>query len=81
VSGQLDALYCYYNNNLNGYEPDSVVSKSDTKIIHYISGVETSDPAQSVGLLGWGISPSQGRYLHTEQHKHRINAYIHPCLE
>jgi hypothetical protein len=24
---------------------------------------------QSVGLLGWGISPSQGRYLHTEQHK------------
>jgi hypothetical protein len=24
---------------------------------------------QSVGLLGRGISPSQGRYLHTEQHK------------
>jgi hypothetical protein len=22
-----------------------------------------------------GISPSQGRYLHTGQHKHRINAY------
>jgi hypothetical protein len=21
---------------------------------------------QSVGLLGWGISPSQGLYLHTE---------------
>jgi hypothetical protein len=21
---------------------------------------------QSVGLLGWGISPSQDRYLHTE---------------
>jgi hypothetical protein len=35
---------------------------------------------QSVGLIGPGISPSQGRYLHTEQHKHRINAhytYIH----
>jgi hypothetical protein len=30
---------------------------------------------QSVGLLGRGISPSQGRYLHTEQHKHRINAH------
>jgi hypothetical protein len=28
---------------------------------------------QSVGLLGRGISPSQGRYLHTGQHKHRIN--------
>jgi hypothetical protein len=36
---------------------------------------------QSVGLAGKGISPSQGRYLHTEQHKHRINAYRHPCLE
>jgi hypothetical protein len=30
---------------------------------------------QSVGLLEWGLSPSQGRYLHTEQEKHRINAY------
>jgi hypothetical protein len=26
---------------------------------------------QTVGLLGRGISPPQGRYLHTEQHKHR----------
>jgi hypothetical protein len=25
-------------------------------------------------LLGRGISLPQGRYLHTEQHKHRINA-------
>jgi hypothetical protein len=31
---------------------------------------------QSVGLLGRGIGPSQGRYLHTGQHKH-----IHPRLE
>jgi hypothetical protein len=36
---------------------------------------------QSVGLLGRGISPSQGSYLHTGQHKHRINANRHPCLE
>jgi hypothetical protein len=36
---------------------------------------------QSVGLLGREISPSQGRYLHAEQHKHRINAHRHPCLE
>jgi hypothetical protein len=28
---------------------------------------------QSVGLFGRGISPSQGRNLHTKQHKHRIN--------
>jgi hypothetical protein len=26
-------------------------------------------------LLGWVISPSQGPYLHTGQHKRRINAY------
>jgi hypothetical protein len=36
---------------------------------------------QSVGLLERGISPSQGHYLHTEQHKHRRNAHRHPCLE
>jgi hypothetical protein len=31
------------------------------------------------GLLGRGIRKSQGRYLHTGQHKYRINAhrYIH----
>jgi hypothetical protein len=27
---------------------------------------------QSVGLLGWRISPSQGLYLHTGQHKHKV---------
>jgi hypothetical protein len=32
---------------------------------------------QSVGLLGRGSAPSQGRYLH----KHRINADRPPCLE
>jgi hypothetical protein len=31
--------------------------------------------SQTVGLLGRVISPSQGRYRHTGQHKHRINAY------
>jgi hypothetical protein len=30
---------------------------------------------QTVGLLGRVISPSQGRYLHTGQAKHRIKAY------
>jgi hypothetical protein len=28
-----------------------------------------------VGLLRRVFSPSQGRYLHTEQQKHRINAH------
>jgi hypothetical protein len=32
---------------------------------------------QSVGLLGRGISPSYGRYLH----EHRINVDRYPCLE
>jgi hypothetical protein len=36
---------------------------------------------QSVGLLGREISPSQGRYLHTGQHKHRISAHKHSCLK
>jgi hypothetical protein len=39
---------------------------------------------QSVGLLGWGISPLQGRYLHTEQHKHKRTQtsmpQVGPCL-
>jgi hypothetical protein len=35
---------------------------------------------QSVGLLEWGISLSQGRYPHTGHHKHRINPHRHPCL-
>jgi hypothetical protein len=34
---------------------------------------------QKVGRLERGISPSQGPYLHTEQHKHRINALRHQC--
>jgi hypothetical protein len=33
--------------------------------------------SQTVGLPGRVISPSQGRYLYTGQHKHRINAYTH----
>jgi hypothetical protein len=31
-------------------------------------------------ILGRGISQAKGRYLHTEQHKHRINAQRHPCF-
>jgi hypothetical protein len=30
---------------------------------------------RTVGLLGRVIRPPQGRYLHTGQHKHRINAH------
>jgi hypothetical protein len=41
------------------------------------------DQGQSIGLLGQVISSSQGLYLNTGQHKHRINAYTNqtsmPC--
>jgi hypothetical protein len=33
--------------------------------------------SETVELLGRVISPSQGRYLNTGEHKHRINAYTH----
>jgi hypothetical protein len=36
---------------------------------------------QSIVLLGRRISLLQGRYLHTKQHKHRINAHTNLCLE
>jgi hypothetical protein len=32
---------------------------------------------QTVGLLGWVISQSQGLYLNRGQHKHRINTYTY----
>jgi hypothetical protein len=31
-----------------------------------------------VGLLGWGIGPTQGLYLHTGQHKKKKNADTYP---
>jgi hypothetical protein len=31
--------------------------------------------------VGWGMSPSQGRYLHTWQNKYRIKAHRYLCLE
>jgi hypothetical protein len=35
---------------------------------------------QSVGLIGCGISPTKGLYLHTGLYNHRINAYVVPRL-
>jgi hypothetical protein len=35
---------------------------------------------QMVGLLGWVISSSQGLYLNTGQHKHRIHAYTYQTI-
>jgi hypothetical protein len=46
-------------------------------------GFELGPPQweDGVGHLRRGISPTEVRYLHTEQYKHRINARIRPCLE
>jgi hypothetical protein len=36
----------------------------------------------TVGRTPWtGDQPLQDLYLYTEQHKHRMNGHIHPCLE
>jgi hypothetical protein len=35
----------------------------------------------TVEFLGLGISPLQGLCLHTQQHRYRINAHRHLCLE
>jgi hypothetical protein len=47
----------------------------------WFSDVCRTQPTQAVGLPGWGISLTQGLYLHTGQHKHRLNACKHPCLK
>jgi hypothetical protein len=40
-------------------------------------GSEKEIKKESIFLVGQGISQPQSRYLHTEQHKHRINAHRH----
>jgi hypothetical protein len=46
---------------------------SSTAIVNLVRFFSFLIYTQSVGLLGRGMSLSQGRYLHTEHHKHRIN--------
>jgi hypothetical protein len=47
------------------------------------SSISQSFFTQTVGILGEGIRSSQDRYMHTGQHKHRINAHtdIHVLSE
>jgi hypothetical protein len=72
-------IYCVYDvnqyvilGNLSIYQ-SSYGSTALLELGHFFSLLIYT---HSVGLLGRGISPSQGRYLHTGQHKHRINAHI-----
>jgi hypothetical protein len=72
-----------------------LINRRDTKSQSYIFFTGSAAPVgtglcfsvswsflQTVGLLGWVISSSQGLYLNIGQHKHRINTYtLHPCPE
>jgi hypothetical protein len=49
---------------------------SDLGVLHILNSY-----TQSVELLGRGIRPSQGRFLYTGQHKHRMSAKRYPCLQ
>jgi hypothetical protein len=55
--------------------------KSSTALLDLDSFFSFLINTQSVGRLGRWIRPSQGRYLHTGQHRQRINADRYPCLE
>jgi hypothetical protein len=68
------SIYIYISSNLSIYLQSFVGPRP---LYHSLNSTYT----QSVGLLGRGISPWQGRYLHTEQQKHRITAHRQPCLE
>jgi hypothetical protein len=54
-----------------------LISRSSTALCWTLADFSVSWSTQSVGLLGREISRSQGLYLHTEQHKHRINAHTY----
>jgi hypothetical protein len=90
------SAYSYYSSVHLGKCPDSASIRprplpSKTFPIHHSYIILTSTVLlldlgrfqflNSIGLLGRGISTSQGRYLHTEQYRHRINAHRYPCLE
>jgi hypothetical protein len=75
----------YRSENLKSYLCRSILSKTYFSFIHqwhyspmlglglfFSFGIP---PPQTVKLLGRVTSQSQGRYRHTGQHKHRINAH------
>jgi hypothetical protein len=67
VSGQLNALPVL----APGKEPSVLhyYRAQHTISLRVYSPLLALGRTQSVGLLGWGISPSQGLYIHAEQHK------------
>jgi hypothetical protein len=52
-----------------------------TSLVVFLDRSRVRVHLQTVRLHGREISPSQGRYLHTEEHKQRINAHRQPCFK
>jgi hypothetical protein len=71
ILNSVHTCYCLYNNSF--VHSFIIGSTALCWALAYSSFVIFF--TQTVGLLGRAISPSQGRYLHTGQHKHRINAH------
>jgi hypothetical protein len=72
---------CLFGKTRRSFFTASLSLSSSTALWTLVAFSVSSSYTQSVGLLGRGISPSQGLYLYREQRKHRINAHKHPCLE
>jgi hypothetical protein len=65
-------LFIYLSTYLSIYSSTALVDLS-----HFFSFLICT---LSIGLLGRGIFPSQGLYVHTGQHKHKIKAHRHRLL-
>jgi hypothetical protein len=77
-----DCLTTSITQSVNTYDYMLALSLSVGATVHEIPWplfVQFLEHTQMLGLIGWGISPPQGRCLHTGQHKRRINTDKHPC--
>jgi hypothetical protein len=54
----------------------SIYLSVSLQLLWILAAFSVSKSIQSVGLLGRGISPSQGRYVHTEQHKQTSMTWV-----
>jgi hypothetical protein len=68
-------LSTYLSIYLSIYLPIYLSIYGSTALLWTLTVFQHLNPIQSAGLLGRGISTSQGRYLRTEHHKHTINAH------
>jgi hypothetical protein len=80
IKGLIQNLH-YRNYYHNSWTSAIDISICDSTALCWVAFSVSWSFTQMVGHLGRGISPSQGRYLHTGQHKHRTNVHKHPCLK